>query len=196
MDYHQALKIAGGVLALLLFIPMAACILEEGAEGQSFAMWFLWGVLDTILTISLLKSGGNFWLPLGFTIGDIAIVILLVSKTKLKWTRFETLILAMVIACMVAWKLGGDVTAAIFSTLAICVAAIPGFVSMLKSPQRKVGNVWAGYVVANGLAFFGGTAMIIKERFAPGAFALCSLAMFAASRVRPRERNQCTGNNG
>jgi hypothetical protein len=196
MDYHETLKIAGGLLALLLFIPMIASILKEGVEGQSCAMWALWGVLDTILTISLAKSGGNYWLPLGFTIGDVALVILLMSKWKLKWSWFETVILAMVVACMIAWKMGGPVTAAISSTLAICVAAIPGFVAMLKNPQPKVGNVWAAYVVANGLSFFGGTAMIIKERFAPGAFALCSLAMFAASRARLRERNQRTRNNG
>jgi len=196
MDYHQILKIAGGLPALLLFIPMILSILKEGAEGQSCAMWFLWGVLDTILTISLTKSGGNFWLPLGFAIGDVAIAILLMNKGKLKWTWFETGVLALVIACVIAWKLGGDVTATVSSTLAVCVAAIPGFVEMLKNPQPRIGNVWAGYVVANMLSFFGGTAMVIKERFAPAAWALCSFAMFAASRARPRGRNQCTGSNG
>jgi hypothetical protein len=74
--------------------------------------------------------------------------------------------------------------ATIAATVGVCVAGIPGWLAMLKRPQRKVGNVWAGYVLANGLSFFGGTAMTVEERFAPGVFALCSLAMFAASRKK------------
>jgi hypothetical protein len=63
---------------------------------------------------------------------------------------------------------------------------------MLKQPQRKIGNVWAGYVLANLVSFFGGTAMTIEERFAPGVFALCALVMFAASR---RPHSAPTGNS-
>lgn len=191
MDYHESLKLAGGLLALLLFIPFVLTVLKEGAEGQSCATWFLWGVLDTILTISLAESHGNFWLPLGFAIGDVVLVVLLLIKGKLQWGWFESGILALVIACIVAWKLGGPITAAVSSTLAVCVAGIPGLVAMLKSPQPRIGNVWAGYVVANGLSFFGGTAMVVQERFAPGVWAVCSLVMFAASRVR-RTQNKVT----
>ena len=70
--------------------------------------------------------------------------------------------------------------------MGICVAGIPALVEMLKHPQRAIGNIWAWYVVANLLGFFGGSAMTIEERFAPAIFALCSLVMFAASRVRRR----------
>src|SRR5262249_4877754 len=112
MDYHQGLQIAGGLLALLLFIPLIFGILKEGAEGQSCATWLLWCALDTILTISLLQSGGNYLLPLGFAIGDIAVVILLVAKRKVTWGIFETIILLMVIACLAVWKFGGPIMAA------------------------------------------------------------------------------------
>lgn len=186
MDIHQGLKIAGGVLALLLFIPMIIGIVKEGAEGQSCATWLLWGALDVILTVSLIRSQGNYFLPLGFAIGDYAVVILLLAKGRFRWGWFESAILLMVAACLAAWKLGGPMMAAISSTMAVCVAGIPGLLAMLKTPQRKVGNVWAGYVVANGISFFGGTAMVVKERFAPGVFAVCSLVMFAASRSRGR----------
>lgn len=184
MDYHQALKIAGGLLALLLFIPMIAGILKCGAEGQSCATWLLWGALDTILTVSLFLREGNYQLPLGFTIGDIALVVLLLSKGEFKWGWFETLILAFVVGCVFVWKLAGPTMAAIASTIGICIAGIPGFLAMWKEPQRKLGNIWAGYTLANGLSFFGGTAMNVEERFAPGMFVICSLAMFAASRKR------------
>jgi len=185
MDYHDRLKIAGGLLALLLFIPMILGILKDGVEGQSGATWFLWGVLDTVLTVSVMEQHGNFLLPLGFAIGDVLVVILLLTKGRFKWGPFETGILVLVMGCIVAWKLAGPKTATIAATLGICLAGIPGLLAMWKQPQRKVGYVWAGYTLANVLSFFGGTAMIIQERFAPGIFALCSLAMFAASRARP-----------
>ena len=184
MDYHQCLKIAGGVMALLLFVPLINGILKEGAEGQSCATWFLWGLLDTVLTISVIEQRGNFFLPLGFAIGDVLLVILLLIKGRFRWGLFETGILVMVIGCIVGWKLAGPKIATVSATMGICVAGIPGLLAMLKHPQRKIGNVWAGYILANALSFFGGTAMTIEERFAPGVFALCSLAMFAASRKK------------
>src|SRR5215469_13211375 len=99
MNYHQALQIAGGALALLLFIPMIAGILKSGAQGQSGAMWLLWGALDIVLTISIIQQRGNFLLPLGFAIGDLLVVILLVAKGRFTWGSFETGILILVIGC-------------------------------------------------------------------------------------------------
>jgi hypothetical protein len=184
MDYHAILKIAGGALALLLFIPLIRALIKEGTEGQSCATWFLWALLDTILTVSVIEQHGNFYLPLGFAIGDASLVILLLLKGKFRWSLFETVILLMVIGCLAGWKLAGPKIATISATMGICVAGIPGLIEMLKHPQRAIGNIWAWYVVANLLGFFGGSAMTIEERFAPGIFALCSLAMFAASRTR------------
>jgi hypothetical protein len=185
MDPHSILKIAGGALALLLFIPLIRAILKEGAQGQSCATWFLWGLLDTVLTISVIQQHGNFYLPLGFAIGDVSLVILLLLKSKFRWRLFETVILLLVISCLVGWKLAGPKIATVSATLGICVAGIPGLVEMLKHPQRAIGNIWAWYVVANLLSFFGGSALTIEERFAPGVFAICAVIMFAASRVRP-----------
>jgi hypothetical protein len=184
MGYHEILKIAGGLLTLLLFIPMIAGIRKEGAEGQSCATWFLWGLLDTVLTVSVIEQRGNFLLPLGFAIGDVALVILLLIKGRFRWGKFETGILALVIGCLIGWKIAGPKVATISATMGVCVAGIPGWLEMMKHPRRKIGNIWAGYIVANALSFSGGTAMTIQERFAPGVFALCSLAMFAASRKK------------
>jgi hypothetical protein len=183
MDYHDFLKIAGGALALLLFIPMIFGILKEGAEGQSCASWFLWGLLDTVLTISVIEQHGNFLLPLGFAIGDVLLVVLLLIKGRFRWGLFETGIFLMVIGCLAGWKFAGPKIATISATIGICIAGIPGLIAMWKHPQRKVGNVWAGYILANALSFFGGTAMTVEERFAPGVFALCSLGLFLVSRT-------------
>jgi hypothetical protein len=182
MDFHDALKLAGGIGALALFIPMTVEIIKDGGAGQSFATWILWAALDTILTVSLFQQHGNYLLPLGFAVGSATLTSLLLFKGRFAWGHMESVILALVLGCLIGWKLGGAKTATVAATLGICLAGIPGLVELWRNPQRKVGNIWGWYVLANGLAFLGGTAMTLEERFAPGVFAAYSLLLFFASR--------------
>ena len=182
MDFHDFLKITGGIGALALFVPMAVEVVKGGGAGQSFATWMLWAALDTILTISLLLQHGNYLLPLGFAAGGIVLTTLLLLKGRFAWGRMDNVILLLVLGCLIGWKLGGAKTATVAATLGICLAGVPGLVELWRNPQRKVGNIWGWYVLANGLAFWGGTAMTVEERFAPGVFAIYSLLMFVASR--------------
>ena len=182
MDFHNFLKIAGGLGALVLFVPMAVEAIKDGGAGQSFATWLLWAALDTILTISLFQQHGNYLLPLGFAVGSATLTSLLLFKGRFAWGHMESVILALMLGCLIGWKLGGAKTATVAATLGICLAGVPGLLELWRNPQRKVGNIWGWYVLANGLAFLGGTAMTLEERFAPGVFAAYSLLLFFASR--------------
>ncbi len=184
MDAHQFLKIAGGALTLLLFIPMIVGVQRNGGAGQSFATWILWAALDTVLITSLLEQRGNYFVALGFAIGDAVLAMLLLYKRRVTWGRFETVILLLVIASLAVWKISGPVLATVASTLGGCLGGLPGLVTLWRNPDRKLGNIWAGYVLANALSFFGGTAMTIEERFAPAAFTIFAILMFAASRSK------------
>jgi hypothetical protein len=182
MDFHNFLKIAGGLGALVLFVPMAVEAIKDGGAGQSFATWLLWAALDTILTISLFQQHGNYLLPLGFAVGSATLTSLLLFKGRFAWGHMESVILALMLGCLIGWKLGGAKTATVAAALGICLAGVPGLLELWRNPQRKVGNIWGWYVLANGLAFLGGTAMTLEERFAPGVFAAYSLLLFFASR--------------
>jgi hypothetical protein len=182
MDIHEILKIAGGALALLLFIPMARQILKENGAGQSFATWFLWAVMDSILAASTIVRHGNYYLPLGFAIGGVAMTILLLAKRRYAWTRLDTVIAVLVVICAVAWEIGGARTAIVASTLATSIATIPGLVELWRHPNRTVANIWGVYAFANFIAFLGGTAMTIEERFTPAIFTALSFLMFLAGR--------------
>src|SRR5262249_11359888 len=107
MEIHEILKIAGGALALILFVPLVVGGFKDGGAGQSFATWLLWAALDTTTAVSIMQQGGNYHIALGFAIGGVVMTLALLCKGRFGWGRFETTILLLVIACMVAWKLGG-----------------------------------------------------------------------------------------
>ena len=186
MDFHDALKLAGGVGALALFVPMIVSITRSGGAGQSFATWALWAVLDSMLAITLYVQHGNYLLPLGFALGGVALSAVLLTKGGFAWGKFETVIALMVLASLAVWKFSGPRNATIAVTVAICIAGIPGIIEMARKPQPAAGKIWAGYVLANSLSFLGGTAMTVEERLAPGVFTVLSVLMLAAS-LRPQK---------
>jgi len=179
MDIHEALRVSSGVLALLLYVPFVMRALKDGGEGQSFAMWALWAVLDTTMTIALIAQGGNYLLTAGFSIGSIVLAFTLLAQGRASWSWFETLILVMVLICLGVWKVSGPKMATVATTVAILIAGIPGAVELWRHPQPAVGRLWGGYAVANLLAFVGGHSWTIEERLAPGAFTLQTLLMLA-----------------
>jgi hypothetical protein len=184
MDLHDALRISSGVLALLLYVPFVLRALKDGGEGQSFAMWALWAVLDTIMTISLIAQGGNYLLTAGFSIGSIVLAVILLGKGRASWGWFENVILAMVVICLGVWKVSGPKMATFATTVAILLAGIPGAVELWRHPQPAVARLWGGYAVANLLALFGGISWTIEERLAPSAFTLQTLLMLAIGHRR------------
>src|ERR1035441_10001017 len=128
MDFHDALKLAGGIGALALFVPLAVEMIKDGGAGQSFATWMLWAALDTILTISIFQRHGNFLLSLGFAVGGVALTVLLLVKGRFAWGRMDSVILALVLGCLICWKLGGPAAAIVATTTGICLAGIPGLI--------------------------------------------------------------------
>src|SRR5690349_677978 len=127
MNYHFILSAAGGILAILLFIPMFVRVVRECGTGQSFTSWLLWGVLDSILIGSLIEQHGNFWIVVGFALGDLAIAGALAYQKRFGWGRCETVVLGLVIVCVIGWKISGPRAATIFSVAAVIIAGIPGF---------------------------------------------------------------------
>ena len=176
MNSHEILKLAGGVLALAVYLPMIREIIRSRGAGQSFATWGLWAVMDVTLTLTLWQQHGNYLLPLGFSVGGVILAIVLLSLGHWSWSRFESVVALMVLAGMTVWKFSGPRHATIAMTVAVCLAGVPGLVAMLREPQPKAGKIWAGFTMANLLAFFGGTAMTVEERLVPAAFTvLCAL---------------------
>lgn len=188
MNFHEALKIAGGGLALLMYAPLLVSAVRDRGAGQSFAMWALWAVLDTTVTIALVEQHGNFWLTGGFAVGSIALTLLLLACGRFAWGWLETVILLLVLGCLAVWKFSGPRGATIATTVAIVIAGLPGLLELWRHPQPALARIWAGYTVANLLGFWGGAEWTIEARFAPGIFALQTLVLTLVGFRRPTGR--------
>lgn len=180
MSHHEILNAAGSLLALALFVPLVVNVVRTGGAGQSFAMWLLWAAMDAILTVSLFQQKGNYLLFVGFVIGGVSMTVALLWQGRNYWGKFETVVALLVLACVVVWKISGPQMATIATTAGVCVAGLPGFAVAWKHPDRTLGLIWLGNVLANALAFFGGTAMTVEQRLAPGVFTVFSALMFLA----------------
>ena len=177
---HDFLKLAGGVMALGLFVPMIVEIVRTRGAGQSFATWGLWAVLDSMLTITLWQQHGNYLLSLGFAVGGVFLSVVLLAQGGFTCGKFESVNAPMVLASLAVRQYSGPRNATIAVTTAICIAGIPGIVEMARRPQRSAAKLWAGYTVANSLSLFGGAMWSVEERLAPAAFVALSVAMLIA----------------
>jgi hypothetical protein len=113
----------------------------------------------------------------GFAIGDFAVAGVLAYQRRFVWGKFETMVLALVVLCMIGWKVSGPQAATVYSIAAVVIGGIPGFLSLKRNPDRAMAWIWFGYAMANLISFFGGTAMTLDQRLAPGVFTVASLLM-------------------
>jgi hypothetical protein len=179
MELQDFLRVSSGLLALLMYVPFVLRALKDGGKGQSFAMWALWAVLDTTMTISLIVQGGNYLLTAGFSIGSIVLAVILLTKGHATWSRFESLILILVVICLAVWKVSGPKMATVATTAAILIAGVPGAIELWRHPEPAMGRLWGGYAVANALALCGGHSWTIEERLAPAVFTFQTVCMLA-----------------
>ncbi len=184
MNAQDIFKIAGGILALVMSVPMVIAVIRENGAGQSFATWILWTALNSVLTISVIQQHGNFLMLLGFTLGAAASALVLLWQGRLFWGKVETTVLILVLMCVAAWSVSGPKLATIAGTAASVIAGMPGMMALWRAPRRRLGNIWLGFAIANALSFAGGATMTVEERLAPGVFTISALMMVAISRGR------------
>lgn len=191
----NAYIVLGSALAIVLYFPLWWQIKERAGAGQNFLTWILWFSLDVVVTASLVSKKGNLLLAATYTIGSF-ITVLVIRKfgDKGRWTRFETMVLALVFLSMAVWCFSGDRMATIASTTAIVIAGIPLLVDTFKEPKKAPLAVYAGYVVASCLSAVGGKNWSVEERLYPVAIGIFSLlcALFASRKFLGNQKSQIT----
>lgn len=171
----ETLQLAAGIIGFSAYIPLTIGILRNTAR-QSFAAFFLWGLLDTIAMMSAILQKGNFWLAASNVAGAFSIACLLLYKRQFEWSRTETITSVLVIVCLMVWRSAGNTGAIIASSVAVVIAGIPQMVHTRRRPEDTPMTVYFIWLVANLLSLFAGKSWTIDERF----YAVCGLVLCSA----------------
>jgi hypothetical protein len=168
----ETLQLAAGIVGFGAYIPLTIGIINNTAR-QSFAAFFLWGLLDTIAMVSSVLQHGNFWLAASNVAGAFSIAGLLLYKRQFEWSRIETLTSVLVIICLAVWYRAGHTSAIVASSLAVVIAGIPQMVHTQRRPQDTPMTIYLIWLIANMLSLFAGRAWTIDQRF----YAVCGLVL-------------------
>ncbi len=170
------------VVAVVAYCFMARGLLAGDSE-QNFTTWILWGVLDGIAAATIFFQSGSWAIPAVYAVGSTATAFLILKSGTVSWTWFDTMIICMVVACMVIWKVSGARTATIASTVAVTIAGIPQLVETWKKPEGSPFPVYLMFVVGNSLATAGAKSWSVEERLYPAVcIALTTAYLLAMSR--------------
>ena len=168
------------VVALCLYLPLAWQILK-GQVKQNLATWLLWGTLDAIAAVSIFVQGGNWHLPAAYVVGCTFTIICMIRARVLAWTRFETIVSIMVIACLIGWKMSGPWLATVLSTTGLVLATVPQIKDAYKAPHEMPFLIYVGYTFVNVLSTIGGKAWTVEERLYPVSAAICCVVIVMVS---------------
>lgn len=178
----ESLAGLAGIICLLAYAALIAGIVKSNVE-QSFAAFMLWGMLDTIATVTTLLEGGNVWLPFTNALGSTVIAFLLVLKKHASWSWIESLTAVLVVICLVIWYTTGEQAGIIASSVAVVIASFPQMVDTFKKPKATPLFPYLIFLSANVLSFVGGKSWTIEERFYPGCSVfLCTIIVLLTRR--------------
>lgn len=169
-------------LSIVLYIPLCKKILE-GKIVQNFGTWILWTTINCVAAITIIIQNGNFLLPVTFTLGSSCVTVCIAISKNYNWTRFETLVACIVLACIIGWYISGPKLATIISAFALVISGIPQLIDAAKEPWSKPFLISSGYFSANILSIIGAKDWSVKEVLCPifGAF-YCGVMVLVVSR--------------
>lgn len=180
----NVLILVSSVLGFVLTFPLCYQILK-GTVVQSFTTWVLWFLLDSLSTTFLILQGGNFYLTIAYALGCILVSLCILKQREFKWTKFDSLILSLVLFCIFVWVFTNAECAIVASTLATVVAGIPQLVETYKKPEVSPITVNSLYLIASTLSIIGAKNWSIGERFFPVVVTIYGLLLvFAGVRKR------------
>ena len=174
-DTSATLQLIAGIIGLCAYVPMTIGILRETTR-QSFAAFFLWGLLDTIAMVSALWQEGNFWLAASNVAGTFVITVLLLYKRQFEWSITETITSLLVVVCLIVWYSAGNKGAIVASSLAVVIAGIPQMAHTMRQPEHTPVPVYLMWTTANIISFAAGRDWSIEERF----YAFCAMLLCLA----------------
>jgi hypothetical protein len=139
-DWHFALGIVSGILAMLAIIPYVKDILH-GTTRPNVVSWLLWVLLLLIGVLAQLSAGASW--SLVFVIGDLIgtssiLVLCLVGYGYGKYTRLDGFCFVLALVAIVLWQITDQPLLAIgLAVVADFLAGFPTLVKSYKDPKSE-----------------------------------------------------------
>jgi len=168
------------IAAMLGYVVIIVQLLSTDIRA-SFATFALYFILGVISLISLVLQKGNYKLLLGIVAGSGATTVLLIFRGSFAWTTLDTVISALVLVCLIVWKIQGARAAVIASTIAICLAGVPTAVQFWQHPQAAAAPPWILWFTASMLSFFARKSWKLEEWFFQAMTAIAAAVMVILS---------------
>jgi hypothetical protein len=144
VDFKDVLSVVGVLLSVGAAVPYIRDILKHKTKPHPIT-WLIWSLLATSgAVVQWVGGGGAASLVLGSTgLMNVVILILALRQAKFKATRFDTLILSMAIASLVAGRIAGspDLTAVLL-TSTMMLGFIPTYRKSIAEPHHETMSLY------------------------------------------------------
>jgi hypothetical protein len=157
------------------YLYLIVALIRSSGEGLSLTTFALLSALAWITSLTMLKQKANPAVPMIFGLGATITTITLLIKGRYGWSNFDTLIAALVVACIVLWLTSGPKLALIMSIVASAIAFIPFIALTWKSPGTSPIIPNTCFLLANILAFASAKTWTLEDRlYSSVNIVLCS----------------------
>lgn len=165
------------IMAAISYTYMVIGVINSTGEGMSFSTFSLWSTLAWITTVNLWMQKIDARLVIVYAIGSGTTALTLLSKGKVQWNQFDTIVAILVAICLIIWKTSGPKWALISMVAAGLIAAMPFTVATWNHPEQSPVVANFGFLLANLFTFIG--AKQFGDKLYSGVnVLLCGLLVF------------------
>jgi hypothetical protein len=150
------------IVALLGYVVIITGLLSSNMRAN-FTTFALYTILASVSLVNLIVQKGNYKIMIGFVAGNAITMVLLLYKGRFAWTTLDSVVSALILACLLAWKIKGAKAALFAITASTCVAAIPAAVEMWHHPQASAAPPWIIWSLANIISFIARKSWKLEE---------------------------------
>ncbi len=143
-DVKSTMGEIAGFINLVAYLPYLISIVN-GETKPSKATWWIWSILEVMLSASYIMSGAEntIWLPIAGIIGMTLTAFLSLFYGKKEWTIIDSICSLGSVMGIVVWFFSGSPMVALFCFLVVDIlAAIPTILKSWKEPFEEDLFAW------------------------------------------------------
>lgn len=165
------IKILVTILGLAAYVPMIWNI-SQNKTRSSFSTWGLWTILNVVVLASLISQEAPYLIAIVYTIGTLAISLLVLIKKQFTWEKTDTIITLLIAISILVLLFGNSYIATITGSLASFIAGIPEIIKVRKNHKNASRMTAMLFIGSNLLVIFFTKEMSFINVIYPGVWAL------------------------